>query len=150
MSEFNADDLMGFRIRAVDSLHILLGSSHVQFTYCIALSLDANLFFSREFELFVYLFLANALVYRANQARSYLNPFETVSGLEIAMWYFGSFFASLGIVLGVTGAKAVMSGGASLVTDALKMEEYENFMRMLLIMHFILVFVFFNLSGGMQ
>ncbi len=141
---------MGFRIRAVDSLHILLGSSHVQFTYCIALSLDANLFFSREFELSAYLFLANVLVYRANQVRGYLNPSETGFGLEIAGWYFGSFLTSLVLVLSVTSGKAVMSGGASLATDVLKMTEYNKLMVMLIIMHAILFIVFSYLGGGIQ
>ena len=116
----------------------------------IALSLEATSFYAGEFKKFVLKFIITVLGYMFSNLLGYLDPPEAGAGLEIAMWYFSSFFASLGIVLGVTGAKAVMSGGASLVTDALKMEEYENFMMMLIIMHFILGIVFLYLSGGIQ
>ncbi len=116
----------------------------------IALSLEATSLYAREFEKSVLIFLVTVLGYMFPYILGYLDPPEVGSGLDISMWYFGSFFASLGIVLGVTGAKAVMSGGASLVTDALKMEEYGKFMMMLLVMHFILGFVFIYLSGVIQ
>ncbi len=111
---------------------------------------EATSLYAKEFEKYAFIFIITVLGYQASSLLGYLDQSEIGSGLEIDMWYFGSFFASLGIVLGVTGAKAVMSGGASLVTDAMKMEEYGKFMMMLLVMHFILVFVFFYLSGGIQ